>query len=152
MAKHTEPVKSYNTRVYVWQRDQIPGYDLTHDELMRVFRKYFQAHTQWHMTGSKRAATDTRYWLSQIRTAAGVRRNVILDWITIVKNEPVKPGMFYRETTQKQLAVLQKHWFRKALTPESAVVFEINDEPEPNIPEVADDDYIPSNFGDTNGI
>lgn len=152
MSQANEPVKSYNTRVYAWQRDQIPDDDLTHDELMRAFRKYFQAHTQWHTTGSKRSAVDTRYWLSQIRAAAGARRNVILDWITVVKNEPAKPGMFYRPTTPKQLEAMQKHWFRTALTVETNVEFEIHDEPEPNIPDVDDEHYTPGNAGGKDGI
>jgi len=51
-----------------------------HSQLMDAFQKYFKANQDWINKGTRRAGMDTRYWLSEIRRIASIRRKVIQDW------------------------------------------------------------------------
>jgi len=137
-----EPVRNYITRVFPWQRDQIPANDESHDELMRVFRKYFQAHTQWHRTGSKTSAGDMRFWLVQIVDAARFRRLVVKDWQKFVANKdnvgkptppPRSPLDQDTKTKTKRkmqpgtITTMHKFWFEQFLKisdPNEIIVYE----------------------------
>ena len=51
-----------------------------HAELLVAFRKYFEANQKWLATGTKRACTQTRFWLSEIRRICSKRRIVLQEW------------------------------------------------------------------------
>ena len=60
-----------------------------HAELMRAFRKYFEANQTWLAKGTKRACMDTRYWMSEIRRICKLRRAELMTW-RYEKNEQMK--------------------------------------------------------------
>lgn len=60
-----------------------------HAELMAAFRKYFEANQQWMATGTKRACTQTRLWMSEIRRICSERRIELQKW-RHWKNEDMK--------------------------------------------------------------
>lgn len=51
-----------------------------HAELMAAFRRYFEANQRWMATGTKKACTDTRLWMSEIRRICSQRRKVLQTW------------------------------------------------------------------------
>lgn len=51
-----------------------------HDELMDAFKNYFKANQDWINRGTRRAGMDTRFWLSEIRRIASLRRMKIQEW------------------------------------------------------------------------
>jgi hypothetical protein len=51
-----------------------------HDELMDAFKNYFKANQDWINKGTRRAGMDTRFWLSEIRRIASLRRMKIQEW------------------------------------------------------------------------
>lgn len=51
-----------------------------HAQLMDAFTKYFKANQDWINKGTRRAGMDTRYWLSEIRRIASIRRKLIQEW------------------------------------------------------------------------
>jgi hypothetical protein len=51
-----------------------------HDELLKAFRQYFEANQRWINEGTKRAAMDLRYWMSEIRRICSARRVEVQKW------------------------------------------------------------------------
>lgn len=51
-----------------------------HSQLMEAFAKYFKANQDWINKGTRRAGMDTRFWLSEIRRIASIRRKLIQEW------------------------------------------------------------------------
>ena len=51
-----------------------------HSQLMEAFQKYFKANQDWINKGTRRAGMDTRFWLSEIRRIASLRRKAIQEW------------------------------------------------------------------------
>lgn len=51
-----------------------------HDELLKAFRKYFEANQDWINKGTARSAIRLRQALSEIRTICSKQRVVVREW------------------------------------------------------------------------
>ena len=52
-----------------------------HDELLKLFRQYFQANQEWLAKGTKRSAINLRQIMSDIRRVCSARRVVVRNWM-----------------------------------------------------------------------
>jgi hypothetical protein len=52
-----------------------------HDELLKLFRQYFQANQEWLAKGTKRSAINLRQIMSDIRRVCSARRVVVREWM-----------------------------------------------------------------------
>ena len=52
-----------------------------HDELLKLFRQYFQANQEWLAKGTKRSAINLRQTMSEIRRVCSARRKVVREWM-----------------------------------------------------------------------
>jgi uncharacterized protein YggL (DUF469 family) len=52
-----------------------------HDELLKLFRQYFQANQEWLSKGTKRSAIRIRQIMSDIRRVCSERRVVVREWM-----------------------------------------------------------------------
>lgn len=46
----------------------------SHDRMIAAFQEYFKWQTQFEYTGTDNAGIQARYWLSEIRNEASIRR------------------------------------------------------------------------------
>ena len=51
----------------------------SHDKLIRAFQEYFKWQDRFEYNGSDAAGIKARFWLSEIRNFASLRRNEIQD-------------------------------------------------------------------------
>ena len=51
-----------------------------HEQLLKAFRKYFEANQDWLSKGTKRSAIRLRQALSEIREICSARRVVVREW------------------------------------------------------------------------
>ena len=51
-----------------------------HAELMTAFSNYFKANQKWINRGTRRAAIEVRFWLSEIRRICSLRRKHVREW------------------------------------------------------------------------
>ncbi len=58
----------------------IPREEELHDQIIKAFTEYSKANRTWLDRGTKRSAIATRFWLSEIRRLASIRRIKIQDW------------------------------------------------------------------------
>jgi hypothetical protein len=58
-----------------------------HDELLKLFRQYFQANQEWLTKGTKRSAIRLRQIMSDIRRICSQRRVVVRDWMIVKEAE-----------------------------------------------------------------
>jgi hypothetical protein len=58
-----------------------------HDELLKAFRRYFEANQDWLIKGTKRSAIRLRQALSDIRTICSARRVAVRDWAVVKEAE-----------------------------------------------------------------
>lgn len=49
----------------------------SHDELIKAFQEYFKWQEKFYYGGSDMAGIKARFWLSEIRNQASIRRNEI---------------------------------------------------------------------------
>jgi len=49
----------------------------SHDKLIRAFQEYFKWQDKFEYSGSDAAGIKARYWLSEIRNFASLRRNEV---------------------------------------------------------------------------
>ena len=66
----------------------------SHDRMIRAFQEYFKWQERFEYRGSDEAGIKARYWLSEIRNEASIRRKEIQDKREIRKES--RKGMIGR--------------------------------------------------------
>lgn len=71
-----------------------------HEQLLKEFRKYFEANQQWMNEGTKASAVRLRKSLSEIRRICSARRVAVRDW-AIVKEAQLAEKEAQRQAQKK---------------------------------------------------
>lgn len=107
MPRKVEPKQEYSSRIYDWQLNQIPSDNQIHDDLIFAFQQYYVAQLAWKQQGTKRAALDARYWLSEINRLGVAQRKFILEWQKTISDKSKKDRNYKPSNKRVKKKLLQ---------------------------------------------